>query len=67
MADRKPLFDTCEHTILADNEAALDQVADLMRAKPLVLVCIEADATRCQRSRIAQKIVDHTSLAVVDL
>ncbi len=67
MADRETLFDNYERTTLADNDVALDQVADLVRAKPSVLVCMEAEAVCCHRSRVAQRIADRTSLEVVNL
>ncbi|QDT07231.1 hypothetical protein K227x_56570 [Rubripirellula lacrimiformis] len=67
MADRESLFDNYERTTLADNDVALDQVADRVRAKPSVLVCMEAEAICCHRSRIAQHIADRTSLQVVNL
>lgn len=67
MADRESLFDNYERTTLADNDIALAQVADLVRAKPSVLVCMEAEAVCCHRSRVAQHIADRTALEVVNL
>ena len=66
-ADRESLFDNYERTTLADNDVALDQVADLVRAKPSVLVCMEAEAVCCHRSRVAGHIAERTSLEVVNL
>ena len=67
MADRESLFDDYERTTLAENSETLDRVADLMLSQPSVLVCMEAEAVCCHRSRVAERIAKRTSLEVVNL
>ncbi len=67
MDDRTELFDQYEKTTLATNEEALDRVAKLMMEKPSVLVCMEAEAVCCHRSRVAESIAERTSLPIRNL
>ncbi len=67
MDDRTALFDQYEKTTLATNDDALDRVASLMREMPAVLVCMEAKAACCHRSRVAESIAERTSLPIENL
>ena len=67
MADRESLFDDYERTTLAEQGETLDRIAQLMLSKPSVLVCMEAEAMCCHRSRVAERIAQRTSLKVVNL
>lgn len=67
MADRESLFDSYERTTLDENCETLDSVADMMRSKPSVLVCMEAEAVCCHRSRVAERIAKRTLMEVVNL
>ncbi|MCA9012767.1 MAG: DUF488 family protein [Planctomycetaceae bacterium] len=67
MDDRTKLFDQYEATTLAMNAEAIDRVASLIRETPSVLVCMEADAICCHRSRVAERIAQRTSLPIENL
>lgn len=67
MEDRATLFDQYETTTLASNDESLDRVASLMTEKPSVLVCMEAEAVCCHRSRVAESIAERTSLPIQNL
>lgn len=67
MEDRIALFDQYEKTTLESNDEALDRVASLMQEKPSVLVCMEAEAVCCHRSRVAESIAERTSLPIENL
>jgi len=67
MDDRTALFDQYEKTTLATNAGALDRVASLMLEMPSVLVCMEAEAVCCHRSRVAESIAERTSLPIENL
>lgn len=64
---RMTLFDEYEKTTLESNEVALDRVATLMQESASVLVCMEAQALCCHRSRIAEYIAKQTTLPVIHL
>jgi len=67
MDDRKALFDRYEESTLSSNNEALQLVATLMQEKPSVLVCMEAEAICCHRSRVAEHIAKRTSLPIKNL
>lgn len=67
MNDRTALFDRYEKTTLSSNDGALSRVATLMQEKASVLVCMEAEAVCCHRSRVANNIAKRTSLPVINL
>ena len=67
MDDRNALFAQYEKTTLSTNDEALDRVASLMREMPSVLVCMEAEAVCCHRSRVAESIAERTSLPIENL
>ncbi len=67
MDDRNALFDQYEKTTLSTNDEALDRVALLMREMPSVLVCMEARAVCCHRSRVAESIAERTPLPIENL
>jgi uncharacterized protein (DUF488 family) len=75
-AERKPLidqgdydtlFDRYERITLPSQTAAINQVGKLVKEKPSVLVCMEAEACRCHRSRLANVVADRTGLKVMHL
>jgi uncharacterized protein (DUF488 family) len=60
--------------LFADDERYLEEhddevrrVADIMREKLSVLVCMEADPDRCHRTRLARQIAGIAGLAARDL
>jgi uncharacterized protein (DUF488 family) len=67
MHDRTVLFDQYEETTLSANDVALRHVATLMQEKASVLVCMEAEAVCCHRSRVAATIAMRTSLPIINL
>ena len=67
MDDRTALFDQYEKTTISNNDEALERVAMLMQETPSVLVCMEAEAVCCHRSRVADRIAERTSLPVRNL
>lgn len=67
MDDRVALFDEYERTTLANSDEAIDGVAKMMMDMPSVLVCMEAKAVCCHRSRVAKKIANKTSLPIRNL
>ena len=55
--DYKKLFDTYEKTTLANQDAAIDELADMLKAgKRIALLCFEADVCHCHRSRTSAKL-----------
>jgi len=67
MEDRTALFKQYEKTTLTSNDEALENVASLMLERPSVLVCMEAEAVCCHRSRVAESIAERTSLPIENL
>jgi uncharacterized protein (DUF488 family) len=63
-ADYDPLFGKYEAETLRDNVAAVEEVAQLMKAKASVLVCVEADPQMCHRTRLARAVSEKTRLPV---
>lgn len=67
LADYEALFVHYERDTLKRETAALDKAAALMLEKPSVLLCMEADPSRCHRSRLAEVISQRTGLPIRDL
>jgi len=67
LADCNVLFDSYERQTLTAQTAVVDQVGKLMQQKSGVLVCREAEACRCHRSRLASEVARRTGLPVVHL
>jgi len=64
---RPLMFDRYEATTLKAESEVIERVADLIRERPSVLVCMEADPADCHRSRLAKSIARLTGLAIVHL
>jgi uncharacterized protein (DUF488 family) len=65
--DRAIMFDEYEGTTLASEATAVRAVSELVRARPSVLVCMEADPTCCHRSRLARSVSKLSRLPIVHL
>jgi len=65
--DYNRLLDRYESRTLSQQAGATVQVAKLMRETPSVLVCMEAEAIRCHRSRLAEAVARSTGLEIVHL
>jgi uncharacterized protein YwgA len=63
----KELFAYYERQILPVRTDDVAKVADLMKAMPSVLVCMEKEAVDCHRSRLAMCVASVTNLHVVHL
>ncbi|MFO0948669.1 MAG: DUF488 domain-containing protein [Planctomycetota bacterium] len=66
-ADYDSLFARYEQTTLINEETTISLVCSLVKEKPSVLVCFEADACMCHRSRLAERIALATNLLIVHL
>lgn len=64
---RQALFDRYQRTTLSSQAGAIDQVGVLLREKPGVLVCMEAEHACCHRSRLADAVASVTGLRVQHL
>jgi uncharacterized protein (DUF488 family) len=58
------LFSRYEADILPREGKAVAQVAALMNERPSVLMCMEADPSRCHRSRLASAVAGATGLPI---
>jgi len=58
------LFSRYEADILPREGKVLAKVAALMTERPSVLMCMEADPSRCHRSRLASAVAGDTGLSV---
>lgn len=65
--ERGKLLDRYERLTLESERAAIAQVANLVRERPSVLVCREADPTSCHRSRLAKPVSELTELPIIHL
>ncbi len=61
------LFDYYEDKILAANSESLKTVSSLMLDEPSALMCMEADARYCHRSKLAEAIAKATNLPIKEL
>jgi hypothetical protein len=66
-SDFAALFRYYERELLPARAAEIESVADLMKATPSVLVCMERKPEDCHRSRLATLIASKTSLTQVHL
>jgi len=64
---RTQLFNSYERTTLATQIESIATVASLVKEKASVLVCMEAKACDCHRSRLAKSVAALTGLPIVDL
>jgi uncharacterized protein (DUF488 family) len=64
---RQALFEEYSKTTLRDQDESIDRVADLVGSHPSVLVCMEACARDCHRSRLAEPVAAKTGLPVCHL
>ena len=65
--DRQDLFDEYQETTLTHQVDTIDLVSQLVREKPSVLVCMEAEPECCHRSRLAKPVADLTGLPIIHL
>ena len=65
--DYQDLMNYYETSILPKVPESRRQVARLLRDRPSVLVCFEADPCRCHRSRLASALSADTGLKVIHL
>jgi uncharacterized protein (DUF488 family) len=61
------LFKYYEETILPSKSDAVQLLSSLIKQQPSALMCMEADATCCHRSRLAHAIAGDTGLEVREL
>ncbi len=61
------LFDYYEEKILPAQEESVSMVSSLMQKEPSALMCMEADATCCHRTRLAAAVVKETDLPLREL
>lgn len=61
------LFRTYESTTLKSERAAIEMVSAWVKESPSVLVCMEAKASCCHRSRLANPVSKQTGLGIVHL
>jgi uncharacterized protein (DUF488 family) len=65
--DFRKLFNYYESQILTAQEDGAAKVAELMKAMPSVLLCMEREAVNCHRGRLATRIAALNKLDVVHL
>jgi uncharacterized protein (DUF488 family) len=63
-ADYESLFTKYEAEVLTDQAAAVEEVSQLVKTKPSVLVCMESDPQMCHRTRLATVVSQKTRLSV---
>jgi uncharacterized protein (DUF488 family) len=61
------LFDYYEKAILPTQQASLESVSSMIRKEPSALMCMEADAACCHRSRLAAAVAKMTNLPIKEL
>jgi len=66
-ADYNKLFDIYERSTLPKQSTSVDRVGKMMVQKPSVLVCMEAEACRCHRSRLGAEVSRLTGLPLSHL
>jgi len=62
--DYERLFDSYERDILPRESTTIEQLGDMMAEMPSVLVCMERDASRCHRARVAEALATQTGLLI---
>ena len=65
--DRGVMFNEYEVTTLTNERAAVKAVSVLVRSRPSVLVCMEADPACCHRSLLARPVSELTGLPIIHL
>ena len=65
--DRRMMFDEYEVATLSREGIAVRDVAMLVSERPSVLVCMEAEPSRCHRSRLANPVSELTKLPIIHL
>jgi uncharacterized protein (DUF488 family) len=63
-ADYESLFAKYEAQVLTDQAGAVEEISQLVRAKPTVLVCMESDPQMCHRTRLANAVSEKSDLPV---
>jgi uncharacterized protein (DUF488 family) len=66
-ADYESLLAEYEANVLKGEAVAVEEVSHLVRGKPTVLVCVEADPKMCHRSRLAKAVSGKSHLPVQHL
>lgn len=67
LASYERLFADYEKTTLSREQDAINEVVALVKEKPSVLVCMEADHCYCHRSRLANEVSKRSSLPIEHL
>jgi len=62
--DYESLFAKYEAEVLTGEGAAIEEVSQLVRTKPTVLVCVEGDPHKCHRNRLAKAVSEKAHLPV---
>ena len=65
--DYSTLFKIYKEEILSNETKAIQKVADMVKEKASVLVCMEADNNYCHRKLLAQGVEKLTSLPLIEL
>jgi uncharacterized protein (DUF488 family) len=65
--DRMELLNDYQHKTLPANPIAIQRISELMTERASTLLCLEAEACRCHRSRLALAVAQLTALPVVHL
>ncbi|NOZ23111.1 MAG: DUF488 domain-containing protein [Planctomycetes bacterium] len=60
----RKLFDWYERDVLPTQSESVREVAQLMEERPSALLCMERDAQRCHRNRLAHFISKHEDLEI---
>ncbi len=63
-ADYETLFTKYEAEVLTDQAVAVEEVSQLVKTKPTVLVCMESDPHMCHRTRLANAVSEKSDLPV---
>jgi len=61
------LLDKYEQEMLPGHEDEINEVGELMKKTPAILMCVEKDVRYCHRSRLAKAISDLTGLEIKHL
>jgi uncharacterized protein (DUF488 family) len=61
------LFDYYEEVILPAHHASIELISSLIRSEPSALMCMEAKAECCHRSRLASAVAQITNLPMKEL
>lgn len=67
LASYQRLLDHYERVMLPSHRPEVEEVGRLMTQQPSVLLCVEADARYCHRSRLANAVSNVANLEVVHL